>query len=207
MTLVIDTHLHTEEFSSDSFLPIEKAIQQGKKMGLDGICVTDHESMGMRSYAQELSMKRNFLVLVGLELLTYEGDLLIFGLDAVPEKKMHALDVLSLVEEQGGVAVSAHPFRDNGRGMGNFIRSLPGLSGIEAFNGSTRLTHNFKAHVLAEELRLPRLGGSDAHLVERVGRYATAFPGVVHTEEDFIGAIRTGNVYPVVYDVDRFIKV
>ena len=123
-------------------------------MGLDGICVTDHESMGMRSFARELSVKYDFLVLVGLELLTYEGDLLVFGLDLVPEKKMHASDALELVNRQGGVAVSAHPFRDNGRGMGNFIRSLPGLSGIEAFNGSTRLTHNFKAHALANELEL-----------------------------------------------------
>ncbi|MDD4265576.1 MAG: PHP domain-containing protein [Aminobacterium colombiense] len=203
----MDTHLHSEEFSSDSFLPIGEAIQKGKSMGLDGICVTDHESMGMRSFARELSVKYDFLVLVGLELLTYEGDLLVFGLDLVPEKKMHASDALELVNRQGGVAVSAHPFRDNGRGMGNFIRSLPGLSGIEAFNGSTRLTHNFKAHALANELELPRLGGSDAHFVERVGLYATAFPGIIQNENDFIGAIRTGNVYPVVYDVNRFVKV
>ncbi|WP_350449955.1 PHP domain-containing protein [Aminobacterium mobile] len=203
----MDTHLHSEEFSSDSFLPIEEAIQRGQALGLNGICVTDHESMGMRAFAQELSKKHNFLVLVGLELLTYEGDLLIFGLDAVPQKKMHAIDVVDIVAQQGGIAVSAHPFRDNGRGMGNFIRSLPGLNGVESFNGSTRLTHNFRAHNLACELDLPCLGGSDAHLVNRVGRYATAFPSIVRNEEDFIGAIKTGNVYPVVYDVDRYVRV
>lgn len=196
--MILDTHVHSKEFSYDSPLPIRDAILRGKSVGLDGLCVTDHEHMGMRRLADRLTREYDFLVLVGMEFLTFEGDLLVFGLDRVPDRPMHAWELTSLVGAQGGCVVSAHPFRDNGRGLGDEIRRLQGLHGLEAVNGSTREHHNVMASDLALELGLSRLGGSDAHLPERVGLCATRFLTPVRNEADLIRAVRSGLVEPVV---------
>ena len=202
--MILDTHVHSKEFSYDSLLPIREAILRGKAAGLDGLCVTDHEHMGMRRLADQLTRRYDFLVLVGMEFLTFEGDLLVFGLDSVPNRAMHADELVSLVNSQGGCAISAHPFRDNGRGMGNEIRGLHGLHGLESVNGSTRQHHNAMASDLAFELGLARLGGSDAHLPERVGLCATRFSEPVRNERDLIRAVRSGLVEPVVLEYGQY---
>jgi hypothetical protein len=53
---------------------------------------------------------------------------------------------------------------------------------------------------LAFELGLARLGGSDAHLPERVGLCATRFLRPVRNEGDLIRAVRAGLVEPVVLE-------
>lgn len=176
-------------------------------MGLDGLCVTDHESNSIMDKAKTLAREHQFLLIVGMELLTYEGDLLVFGLEQVPAEKMHAYDLVRLAWKNGGVCISAHPFRDNGRGMGEYIRELPGLAGVEAFNGNTSIMHNYQAYNLARNFDLPCLGGSDAHRLERVGQYATQLPDGIRDEQDFIQAVRAGAVTPLVYEEKSFKEV
>lgn len=205
--MFIDIHVHTKEFSPCSHIDLEEAIIKAKTIGLDGICITDHESMEMINRSESLTRKHQFLLIVGVELLTYEGDLLVFGLHDVPSEKMHANDLIRLTSQERGVCISAHPFRDNGRGMGEYIRNLEGLAGIETFNGNTKLDHNKQAHVLGKDLRLPCLGGSDAHRVERVGMYATSFPDGIKDLQSFIEAIKVGQVCPVGYQKTGFRKI
>ncbi len=86
--------------------PSVRPILRGKAAGLDGLCVTDHEHMGMRRLAEQLTRRHDFLVLVGMEFLTFEGDLLVFGLDTVPDRAMHADELVSLVNRQGGARLA-----------------------------------------------------------------------------------------------------
>ena len=55
--MFIDLHIHEKTFSKDSFLALEEIVELAKDRGLDGICITDHESMGLREYAKEYSVK------------------------------------------------------------------------------------------------------------------------------------------------------
>lgn len=197
--MIIDIHLHTSRYSSCSSIDLEQAILRARGMGLDGLCVTDHESNEIRDEARELSRKHSFLVITGMELLTLEGDVLVFGLEEVPREQMSARDLCRLVEDRGGVTIGAHPFRDNGRGMGGYFQKLGGLSGVEAFNGNTREYHNYRAYELGGKLKLKCFGGGDAHTLEGVGRYATVFPGGIRDQQDFIQAVKQGPVYPVAY--------
>ena len=75
-----------------------------------------------------------------------------------------------------------------------------GLSGVEAFNGSTEPHQNLLAYSLATELNLPCIGSSDAHVIENVGKYATVFPNSIRDERDLIQAIKENNVCPAIYD-------
>lgn len=202
--MLIDTHMHESKYSHDSEVSLEEIVTKAKDIGLDGVCMTDHESNQIKKEAAELAKKEDFLIIVGAEVLTYEGDLLVFGLDKLPKRKLHAQELIDIVNENGGVTISAHPFRNNGRGMGEKIRELRGLAGIETFNGSTKPENNSKAYKLALELGIPCFGGSDTHIIERVGKFATAFSGEVSNMEEFIAAIKEGRVSSVSYTNNMF---
>jgi len=194
--------MHESRYSSDSFVSLEEIVAKAKSIGLDGICITDHESNQIKAEAAELSAKEKFPVIVGAEVLTQEGDILVFGLDDLPKEKIPAQNLINSANEAGGIAVAAHPFRNNGRGIGEEIRNLTGLAGIEVFNGSTKPENNFKAYSLALELEIPCLGGSDTHVIDRVGKFVTSFPDWVRDTEDLIKAVKDGKVMPVRYNYE-----
>ena len=58
--MLIDLHIHEKHFSKDSFLALEEIVEIAKRKGLDGICITDHDSMGLREYAAEYTKKTGF---------------------------------------------------------------------------------------------------------------------------------------------------
>ena len=198
--MLIDTHLHESKYSLDSRVSLEEIVERAREIGLDGVCITDHESSEIKNEARELSESTGFLIIVGAEILTFEGDMTIFGLPKLPDKMLHARDLVELVQAHSGAAISAHPYRKNHRGMGDHMRALKGLSGIEAFNGSTKLYQNLYAYELSQGLMLPALGGSDAHVVSQVGKYATYFPGLIRDERDFIEAVRSKQAFPAIYE-------
>lgn len=205
--MFIDTHMHCIEGSPDSFIKIAEIVEQAKKMGLDGICITDHDSFDAREYAIEYGKKHNFKIFVGVEILTYEGDIVVFGLDEVPPYKVHAQELIDLVNSKGGATISAHPFRENNRGCGYHIRDLEGLTAVETFNGSTKPYNNLYAFALAMELGLSTVAASDCHELDAIGRYCTIFPDDVETEADLIRALKENKVYPAVYKDGKYVKI
>lgn len=205
--MFIDTHMHCLEGSADSFIRISEIVDKARNLGLDGICITDHDSLSAREYAIEYGKRNDFKIFVGGEILTYEGDIVVFGLDEVPNRKLHAQELIDLVNSKGGATISAHPFRDNNRGCGNNIREFNGLTAVEIFNGSTKVHHNLQAFALALELGLATVAASDCHEVKTIGTYCTIFPDDVKTEEDLIRAIKEKKVYPAVYKDGKYIKI
>ena len=44
--MLVDLHLHESTYSSDSKMTLQEMVEDARAKGLDGICVTDHDSMG-----------------------------------------------------------------------------------------------------------------------------------------------------------------
>ncbi|CAM2794434.1 PHP domain-containing protein [Hathewaya histolytica] len=206
--MIIDTHLHENKYSEDSFLSLDEAISTAKQIGLDGICVTDHESNGLRKDIGPFFERDGILVIVGAEILTYEGDILVFGVENLPEEKLHAKELLQIVKNVGGVAICAHPYRNNNRGLGDNIRDLHTLlDGVETFNGSTSPHANLSAYSIAMEFKLGCFGAGDSHIAEKVGTYATEFKNPIKNEEDFINAVKSKNYCPVIRKNNSFERI
>lgn len=199
--------MHEKTYSLDSELSLEDIVKRAREIGLDGVCITDHDSNDIMEKAYEYSKETGFLIVVGAEILTHEGDITVFGLDRLPTEKLHAQQLIDMTLKAGGVAMSAHPFRQNDRGMGHTIRNVKGISGIEAFNGNTSPHHNLYAYGLAAELKLPSFGASDAHTIDAIGKYATAFSGTIRDTRDFIEAVKAGNTCPAVYTKKGYEKI
>lgn len=196
--MIIDCHIHENKYSLDSKLDLHEAISAAQSIGLDGLCITNHDNNMLRNEIGDSVKIDGVIVIVGAEVLTFEGDILTFGLKDIPDKMIGAEELLTLVKKNNGVAIAAHPFRNNNRGIGNnMIRLAPLLSGIEAFNGSTNYEHNMQAYHLANKLNLPIFGSSDAHTLEKVGIYATCFEDYIRDHNDFIEAIKYSKYHPV----------
>lgn len=202
--MFIDTHIHESKYSLDSQVSLRKIVERARLMGLDGVCITDHDDDRIKHEVRALSRELGYLIIPGVEILTHEGDIIVFGVDNLPTEKVHAAELLAYIQAKGGVGISAHAFRNNNRGLGETIRLVQGLAGVEGFNGNTDLESNLAACRLAKELGLPMFGASDAHHQHEVGKYATYFDCAITDERDFINAIKAGVVRPAVYENGRF---
>lgn len=205
--MFIDTHMHCMEGSSDSFINIPEIVEKAKQMGLNGICITDHDTNKAKEYATQYGEKHGFKIFVGAEILTHEGDIVVFGLDEIPTKKLYAQELIDLVNSKGGVTIAAHPFRENNRGCGKHLKNLKGLTAIETLNGSTKSYNNLNAHKSAIELDLATIGASDCHTNDAIGKFCTKFLDNIETEKDLIDAIKKKRVKPAVYKEGKYIKV
>lgn len=205
--MIIDTHIHEKRHSGDSEMCLEDIVRRAKRIGLEALCITDHESQGIKEFAEEYGKKEGIPIIVGAEILTFEGDITVFGLERLPEKMIHAQELLDMVKRAKGVGICAHPFRENNRGLGHRARKLNGLSGIEGFNGSTPLHHNISGYNMALDCRINIFGASDAHVLEKLGKYATYFPGNVRDLKDFIEAVKAGYLSPMVFTESGYRKI
>lgn len=197
--MFIDTHMHEMTYSKDSFLKLDEMVRIGKEKGLGAICITDHDSMGLRNYAEEYTEKTGFPVLVGIEFFSLQGDIVAFGIDDYPKERIPAQEFIDLVKCQGGVCFAAHPFRNNNRGLEENLRTVRGLDGLEVLNGSTSYEACMKAARYAKELNLFTLGSSDCHVPEKVGVCATYFPCDIHNMKEFLTEFKKGGMKPAYY--------
>ncbi len=197
--MFIDTHMHEMTFSKDSFLRLDEMVRIGKEKGLGAICITDHDSMGLREYAKEYTERTGFPVFVGIEFFSLQGDIVALGIQDYPKERVSAQEFIDLVKEQGGVCFAAHPFRNNNRGLEENLRVVKGLDGLEVLNGSTSPEACRKAARYARELNLFTLGSSDCHVTEKVGVCATYFPEEVRTMEEFLAVFKKGEMKPAYF--------
>ena len=54
--MIIDTHLHERTFSGDSKMNLLEMVAEAKRKGLDGICITDHDKIGLTQYAAKVAL-------------------------------------------------------------------------------------------------------------------------------------------------------
>ncbi|MBN2809560.1 MAG: PHP domain-containing protein [Deltaproteobacteria bacterium] len=204
---VIDLHLHTAPASPCASSSVDEMIVEAKRIGLDGICLSDHNYLWSAEAVQALREKHNFLVLRVNEIVTEQGDMLVFGFYEDVQGIIRLAELKQRVAAVGGFIVAAHPFR----GFLTFGADDVGLTpekamaremfkwvdGVECLNGKVTVTENGLARHVATGLGLPATGGSDAHDVSTVGVCATAFESEIKSEEDLLAALKAGKYRPV----------
>ncbi len=206
---LIDLHVHTSPASPCSSAPVDQLIEEAKRIGLDGICLTDHNYVWDSEAVEKLGKEHDFLVLRGNEITTDQGDMVVFGLDKDISGIIKLEDLRRDVLAAGGFMIVAHPFR----GFLTFNIGQLGLTpekamerplfkqvdAVEVLNSKvTEDENNFAAEV-ASGLGLPVTGGSDAHEVTEVGTYATRFAADIQNEQDLIAALKSEDYEPVVF--------
>ena len=198
--MLVDMHLHALPNSTDSFLTLEEIVSLAKLRGLDAICLTDHDSMGGKEYAEEYSRNIGFPIFVGVEYFSLWGDITAWGIDSFPEGRIEAQTFIDQVNAAGGFCVSAHPFRNNNRGFEDHLREARGLHGVEVLNGSADMDANRKALRYCRELGLKAIGASDSHVPKQVGKYVTWLPEKVDNLKDFVAQLHSCDTRPAIWN-------
>jgi len=209
--MIIDIHTHTYPTSDDSQLTPEELIKEAKRIGLDGICLTDHDGFWNPKDVELLGKNNDFLVIPGCEVTTEEGHILVYGLTKYIFGMHKSSFVNDLVKEADGAMVVAHPYRrvyretapqDEisynemiDRALRNDVFNI--VDAIETKNGRGTDNENQFSADISKVLGMRGTGASDAHKISDVGTYATVFEDKITNLKEFITAIKSGQYKPI----------
>ena len=196
--MLVDLHVHTVVSSPCSQISPRQLVRYASRIGLDAICVTEHEEMEGADVTRQLGKRAGFPVFRGVEVYTELGDMLVFGLykPHFPLKTPFE-ELVCEVREAGGVIIPAHPCRGAHDLFGTMGQETAGylmnnIDAVEVRNGGTTPEANLTAENMACRYGLPGVGGSDAHFLMQVGRCLTVFERDISDEDELIGEIKAG---------------
>jgi hypothetical protein len=106
----IDLHVHSD-ISPCSVIPLDDVTAIAAERGLDGICITDHDTTAAMDRLTPGIQNNGVLLITGMEYTTPEGDFLLYGdLHDLPIG-LPATELLTHINAREAVAVAAHPRR------------------------------------------------------------------------------------------------
>jgi len=172
--MLLELHAHSwyskDKFGGHSFCSPVELVKTAKRLGLQGIAVTDHDSLQAWRTLRQLR-SGDFMIIPGEEISTKQGHLLALGITQEIEPGLHFLDTIDKIRAQGGIAVASHPFDLHEVGLGERAQHT---DAIEVFN-SMNLDRfsNVRAKAFARFHKKGMIAGSDAHTSYMVGRGVT----------------------------------
>jgi len=191
LKLRLDFHVHTN-FSPDGNIKLEELESRAKMAGLDGLAITDHDTMEGAYRARE--MCNEIIIIPGMEIETRHGHLLAINPERSIKLGLTFAETVSEIHDAKGLAILAHPFSLVKSGHDLSVLSANDLDAIEAANASSFPYRRClrKGMALAQKLSLPVTGGSDAHIPQLIGRAYTIVESEGETVNGVLNAIREG---------------
>jgi predicted metal-dependent phosphoesterase TrpH len=189
--LKLDIHVHTVH--SDGRGTVEQVLNVAKSKGLDGLAITDHDTL--RGYFEAMGLGADLVILPGYEVETDVGHMLVLGLEELPPAIVDVKyeDLVTWSRGLGGLVVFAHPATGRVR-MERLMRCKP--DAVEVFNASYPMLRFFvnRGLRISKGLGVPGLGGSDAHRPKDIGEAYTIVEVDGARRDDIIRSIREGKV-------------
>ena len=184
-----DIHIHSNH--SDGLASIPEIMEYVQNQtDLKVIAITDHNTLEGALFAKSLSELYDFEVVIGEEVSSKQGHILGLFLEEEVRAGMSAADTIRAIEKQGGIAVIAHPFSPKGvlgptgRDLFTAAANDWAFHAFEVYNSLPFLVwaNSMAAKTLAGGRGVAATGGSDAHVIEAVGKGYTLFRGTTAEE-------------------------
>jgi predicted metal-dependent phosphoesterase TrpH len=176
--------MHTT--ASDGWPVPSELVDYASATGLDVIAVTDHDTVeGALRAADYAASCSGVHVVIGEEVSSRDGHIVGLFLERRVRPGMSAAATVHAIHEQDGLAIAVHPFwRTQRRTRGGPVHGVGWLAAeldfdaIEVENATPGFyLFNQLARRLNVGLGRAEVGGSDAHILDAVGRAYTQFPG------------------------------
>lgn len=179
-----DLHSHTNYSPRCGFMEPKTLVKLARKRGLDGIAVTDHDTIKGSLKAREYAEK-SLKIIIGSEIMTSRGEVIgLFLSDEIQSTDF--IDVVEEIHDQNGVAIVPHPF-DTLRKSALWPTEddVKYLDGVEGFNArNVYQKSNMDAIEFGKKYKLAITAGSDAHFSNEIGN-----AGIITDDEDIREAI------------------
>lgn len=192
-----DLHMHTT--ASDGWPHPHQVVDHATSLGLNVIAITDHDTIegALRALDHAAGRKRVEVVL-GEEVSSRDGHIVGLFLERRVRPGMSAAATVHAIHDQGGLAVAVHPFwRTQRRVRGGPVHGVGWLAAeldFDAIEVENATPGFYVFNQLARRMNMgvgaSELGGSDAHILDAVGRAYTEFPG--RTSKALRAAILSG---------------
>lgn len=200
--MILDLHTHSVQ-SDDGRAKVDNYCQwiRKKELPLDGFVLTEHRQFDATSDYRDLEDQYGLLILKASEVETDYGHVLVFG---VNEDLVNAFDfakvnnpigeVLAAARRCGAVAAPCHPGRPNVGLFSHYERKGPveGVDLVEIYNGGSRPGEDEMSEAEAAKFGYRGFGGSDSHIVSRIGYAATEFDDPIRNIDDLVSALQGG---------------
>lgn len=184
-----DLHVHST-FSDGTATPEDVLNYYALHSKVKVFSITDHDTIDGALHAKRFAEEHADLfghidVIIGEEVSTRDGHVIgLYLKDWIPPG-MSAAETVDAIHKQGGIAIAAHPYTSWMKfagiiGVGDLIKTLP-FDAVETRNANfTEVFANRKAEKNAGPLA--RVGSSDGHFLDAIGRCYTEFPGQTAAE-------------------------
>ena len=160
--LKLDLHVHSQ-YSEDASGSPKEIMEFLKKKGLNGMAITDHNSIKGSLEALKLKPK-DFVITPGIEISTADGHLIALGIKENIPRDLSVEETVDKIIDAGGMAIVPHLFRKMSgikkEKLETIYKKIPAM---EVFNGCSLPETNIKTAKVAKEFDLGGTGGSDAH--------------------------------------------
>jgi predicted metal-dependent phosphoesterase TrpH len=205
--MILDLHTHSVK-SDDGRAKVENYCKwiQKKELPLDGFVLTEHRQFDADSDYRELEDRYGLVILKASEVETEYGHVLIYGVNDDLVNSFDFADVtnplpmvLEAADRCGAFAAPCHPGRKNVGLFAHYLTkgAVDGVHTVEVFNGGSIPGEDELSVTKAAEFGYRGFGGSDSHIVSRIGYCATEFDDDVTDINGLLAALRGGSFRPI----------
>ena len=158
----LDLHIHSQ-YSEDAIGSPKDIIKSLKKKGLQGMAITDHNTVEGGLKAVKIAPK-DFIVIPGIEISTADGHMLALNVEKNIARNLSIQRTVEKILDQGGTPIVPHLFR-NMSGIKKEKRTTihQKINTIADFKACSMPKTNLKIAKIAKEFNLGGTGGSDSH--------------------------------------------
>ncbi len=200
--MILDLHTHSVQ-SDDGRAKVANYCQwiRKKEIPLDGLVLTEHRQWDETSDYRALEDEYGLLILKASEVETDYGHVLVFGVNDDLVNSFDFADVtnplpevLAAAERCGAFAAPCHPGRKNVGLFAHYEKKGPveGVHTVEVLNGGSIPGEDELSIEKAAEFGYRGFGGSDSHIVSRVGFCATEFEADIADIGGLVSALYSG---------------
>jgi len=209
--LKLDLHIHSQ-YSEDGLGSPKEIIKILKKKGLDGMAITDHNTLKGGLNALKVAPK-DFIVIPGVEISTAGGHIIALNVKKDIPRSLSIEETIDKILNQGATPIIPHLFRNmSGIKKDKLVKIHKKIPAIEVFNACSILKTNLKTAKIAREFKLGGTGGSDSHQPQYTGCAYTTFETNDLKIDSIISEINKkktwgeGTSMPLDYRRERMIK-
>jgi predicted metal-dependent phosphoesterase TrpH len=209
--LKLDLHIHSQ-YSEDSIGTISEIVKVIKKKGLNGMAITDHNTVEGGLLALKFASK-DFVVIPGTEISTKDGHIIALNVKEDITRGLTIEETVEKIVDIGGTPIVPHLFRSlSGIKEKKLKKILKKIPAIEVFNSCSVLQSNLKTMKIAKKYNKGGTGGSDTHDPNFAGEAYTIININNLDIDDIISSIEKkktwgeGKILDLNYRRDRMIK-
>lgn len=157
--------MHTQ-YSYDGLITPKELIYYAKKRGLDGVAITDHDTV---EGALKIAEEADFLIIPGIEISSLNGHVVGLNVCETIQRRLSVEETVDKIHDAGGIAIACHPTTLFKNVLKRNMKAK--FDAVEVINASAfPFKHMVKRNKeFAQNLGVAHVAGSDAHYGPEIG--------------------------------------